>query len=166
MADESTDLYAEFTVRDLLKLGLAALKAKRVPEASAMLFEVCERFTRNGERVPPTALSLYALTLAHQNRMKDAIDTCRLALRRDPDNATSRLHMARIYLLADSRRRAVEEMQKGLAITPRHPELLALQKELGDRRKPVIGFLARQNPLNVKLGKARSQARKNPAKSA
>ena len=166
MADESKDLYAEFTVRDLLKLGLAALRAKRIPEASGMLFEVCERFTRNGERVPPTALSLYALTLAYQNRMKDAIDTCRLALRRDPDNPTSRFHMARIYLLADSRRRAFEELQKGLAMSPKNADLLALQKELGARRKPVIALLSRDNPINVKLGKARSQIKKAPSKSA
>jgi predicted Zn-dependent protease len=164
MADESKDPYAEFTVRDLLKLGLAALKAKRIPEASGMLFEVCERFARNGERVPPTALSLYALTLAHQNRMKDAIDTCRLALRREPDNATSRLHMARIYLLADSRRRAYEELQKGLAISPKNADLLSLQKELGARRKPVIALLARNNPINVKLGRARSQLKKQPTR--
>lgn len=162
MADESKDPYAEFTARDLLKLGLAALKAKRIPEASGMLFEVCERFARNGERVPPTALSLYALSLAYQNRMKDAIDTCRLALRREPDNATSRLHMARIYLLADSRRRAFDELQKGLALSPKNADLLSLQKELGARRKPVIALLARENPLNVKLGKARSQIRKTP----
>lgn len=147
-------------MRDLLKLGLAALKAKRVEEASGMLFEVCERFTRNGERVPPTALSLYALTLAYQNRMKDAIDTCRLALRREPGNATARLHMARIYLLAESRRRAFEELQKGLALSPRNQELLALHRELGQRRKPVIAILSRGNPLNIKLGKARAQVKK------
>jgi predicted Zn-dependent protease len=131
-----------------------------------MLFEVCERFTRSGERVPPTALSLYALTLAYQNRMKDAIDTCRIALRREPDNATARLHMARIYLLADSRRRAFDELQKGLALSPRNQELLALHRELGQRRRPVLGILSRDNPLNVKLGKARSQIRKAPSKSA
>ena len=166
MADESPNLYDEYTVRDLLKLGMTALKSKRVAEASAMLYAVCERFTNNGERVPPAALSLYALTLAHQNRMKDAIDTCRLAVRREPDNATIRLHMARIYFLADSRRRAFEELQKGLAISPRHPDLHAFHTELGARRKPVIGVLSRSNPINVKLGKARSQKRTAPARSA
>ena len=129
-----------------------------------MLYEVCERFSRNGERVPSTALSLYSLTLAHQNRLKEAIDTCRLAIKRDPGNATARLHMAKIYLLADSRRRAVDELQKGLAASPKNPELLALQRELGTRRKPVIGFLSRNNPLNVKLGKARAQLKKQPAR--
>ena len=163
MADESLYPFGEYTVRDLLKLGMNALRSKRVQEASAMLFEVCERFTRNGERVPSTALSLYSLTLAHQNRMKEAIDTCRLAIRRDPENATSRLHMARIYLLADSRRRAVDEVNKGLTLSPKNAELLALQRELGTRKKPVIGFLPRNNPLNVKLGKARAKLRKAPA---
>src|SRR5258706_11218059 len=113
MADEIHDSYAEYTVRDLLQLGLTALKSKRVGDGTGMLFEVCERFTRSGERVPPMALSLYALALAHQHRLKEAIDPCRLALKRDPRNPVSRLHMARIYLLADSRRRAVDELLKG-----------------------------------------------------
>jgi len=164
MANEEVYPFAEYTVRDLLRLGMSALKTRRLQEASAMLFEVCERFTRNGERVPATALSLYSLTLAHQNRLKEAIDTCRLAIKRDPENATARLHMARIYLLADSRRRAVEELSRGLLLSPKNPELLALQRELGTRRKPVIGFLSRDNPVNVKLGKARSQLKKAPAR--
>jgi tetratricopeptide (TPR) repeat protein len=164
MSDESVYPFAEYTVRDLLSLGMRALKSRRLQEASSMLFEVCERFTRNGERVPSTALSLYALTLAHQNRIKEAIDTCRLAVKRDPDNATARLHMARIYLLGDSRRRAVDEVQKGLAISPKNAELLSLQRELGVRRKPVIGFLSRENALNVKLGKARASLKKYPSR--
>jgi len=166
MANEIVYPFAEYTVRDLLKLGMIALRTKRTQEASAMLFEVCERFTRNGERVPSTALSLYSLTLAHQNRLKEAIDTCRLALKRDPENATARLHMARIYMLADSRRRAVEEVNRGLLLSPKNAELLALRQELGTRRKPVIAFLSRDNPVNVKLGKARAQMRKTPARSA
>ncbi len=165
MADEILDSYTEYTVRDLLQLGMSALKKKKVREATLMLFEVCERFTRSGERVPPMALSLYALALAHQSRLKEAIDTCRQALKRDPQNATTRLHMARIYILADSRRRAVDELHKGLSISPKHPDLLALEKELGARRKPVISFLSRDNPLNVKLGRARAQLKKSPAKS-
>ena len=164
MADEIQDSYAEYTVRDLLQLGLTALKSKKINAATGMLFEVCERFTRNGERVPPMALSLYALALAHQSRIKEAIDTCRMALKRDPQNPTTRLHMARIYLFADSRRRAVDELHKGLAIAPKNPDLLALQRELGRRRKPVIGFLARDNPLNVKLGRARAQLKKQSAR--
>ena len=163
MADENQALYAECTAQDLLELGRAALKFKRIREANIMLFEVCERFRRSGERVPPMVLSLYSLALAQQNRMKEAIETCRLALQRDPENPTTRLHMARIYLLADSRRRAVDESQKGLAISPKDLDLLALQKELGTRRKPVIRFLSRTNPINAKLGKVRARLRKQPA---
>jgi tetratricopeptide (TPR) repeat protein len=163
MADENQALYAKYTAQDLLQLGRTALKFKRIREANVMLFEVCERFRRSGERVPPMVLSLYSLALAHQNRMKEAIDACRLALQRDPQNSTIRLHMARIYLLADSRRRAVDEFQKGLAISPNDLDLLALQKELGARRKPVIAFLSRGNPINAKLGRVRAQLKRQLA---
>jgi tetratricopeptide (TPR) repeat protein len=160
MVDENRILFSEYTVWDLLQLGLTALNSKNIRQAHVMLFEVCERFRCSGECVPPIALSLYSLALAHQNRMTEAIDTCRLALKGDPQNPTTRLHMARIYLLANSRRRAFDEFQKGLLLSPESPDLLALQKEFGVRRKPVIGFLSRENPVNAKLGRMRTQLKK------
>jgi hypothetical protein len=68
--------------------------------------------------------------------------------------------MAKIYLLAESRRKAYEELERGLALAPSHPDLKRLQRDMGVRQRPVIGFLSRDNPLNVKLGKARAGKKK------
>lgn len=154
MAGPRSAEYSAYSVRDLLKIGMNSLQKGKIDEASDIFMEVCDRFTEAGESVPSTALSLYALCLAHQKKLKEAIDTCRLAVRKAPGNATCRLHLAKIYLLADSRRRAVEELQKGLTISPKHVDLLEFQKELGIRKRPVIAFLPRGNPVNVRLGKA------------
>jgi predicted Zn-dependent protease len=145
-----------FTARELLQQGTAYLNANRVADATLVLFTLCERFTVADESVPPHVLALYALCLARQGKRKEAVDMCRTAIRRDSRSATCRIQMAKIYLLADSRKKAFEEIAVGLTHSPNHPELLKLRKEMGVRQRPVIGFLSRDNPLNVKLGKARA----------
>ena len=149
-----------YSARELLQKGTAFLDAHRVDDATLMLFTLCERFSAADEPVPPHVLSLYALCLARQGKRKEAIDTCRTALKRGARSAICRLHMAKIYFLADSRRKAFEELERGLALAPNHPDLMRFQREIGVRQAPVIGFLSRDNPLNVKLGKARAAKKK------
>jgi tetratricopeptide (TPR) repeat protein len=151
---------SKLSARELLFRAHALLNANRIDTATAAIYAVCERYSDADEPVPPQVLSLYALCLARQGKRKEAVDTCRLALKRDQRNPTCRLHMARIYLLANSRRKAFEELEKGLAFSPESQELRKLEAEMGRRRPPVIGFLSRDNPINVKLGKARAGKRK------
>lgn len=150
----------QYSARELLNKGTAYLDANRPEDAALLLFTLCERFSAAGETVPPHVLSLYALCLARQGKRKEAIDTCRTALKRGARNALCRLHMAKIYLLADSRRKAFEELARGLALSPNHPDLVRLRRDMGVRQRPVIGFLSRDNPINVRLGKARAQKKK------
>jgi tetratricopeptide (TPR) repeat protein len=164
MAEESSEdtLYEE---KLLIQHGVAAWKAGRVREARELLYSACERIGSQGMRVPASVLALYATCLAHEGKLKEAVDTCRHALTLEPHNAEAYLNMARIYLLADARRKAVEALHRGLAISPRHQALLALREEIGHRRPPVISFLPRDNPVNVALGKMRGTG-KSPAKVA
>jgi tetratricopeptide (TPR) repeat protein len=151
---------SRLSARELLLRGHALLNANRVDAATASIFAVCERYSNADEPVPPQVLSLYALCLARQGKRKEAVDTCRMALKREPRNPACRLHMARIYLLANARRKAIEELEKGLGFSPGNHELLRFEAEMGKRRPPVIGFLSRDNPINVKLGKARAKGEK------
>ncbi len=147
---------SKLSTRELLQRGLAFLNANQISDAAAALFAVCERFSEAEEPVPATVLSVYALCLARQGKRKEAVETCRIALRRDPKNPSCRLYMAKIYLLANSRRKAYEEVERGLSLSPAHAELTKFQDEMGKRKPPVIKFLARDNPINVKLGKVRA----------
>jgi predicted Zn-dependent protease len=153
--DEPRD-FSHYSARDLLQKGTAFLDANRVDDATLMLFTLCERFSTADEPVPPHVLSLYALCLARQGKRKEAVDIGRTALKRGGRSALCRLHMAKIYLLAESRRKAFEELERGFALAPNHPDLMRFRREMGVRQKPVIAFLSRDNPINVKLGKARS----------
>ena len=159
MADETVDL-SRFSARELLHRAIALLSANRVDAATTAIYTVCERYSAADEPVPATVLSLYALCLARQGKRKEAVDTCRLALKREPKNPACRVHMARIYFLANARRKAFEELERGLAFAPDNNELKRFEVEMGKRRPPVLKFLSRDNPLNVKLGKARAKGTK------
>src|SRR5512142_3360541 len=141
---------------ELIRMGKDAWRKGDVRTAAQALFAACDRLSRKEDaRVPASALSLYALCLAHQGKLKEAVETCRHALSLEPSSLDAHLNMARIYLRAESRKKAIEVLDRGLAISPRNRDLLALREEMGRRRPPVIGLLSRDNPLNIALGKAR-----------
>ena len=159
MAELTAQQLEEIPETELIRLGKEAWRKGNVNEAARMLFAACDRLSKNDEaRVPASALSLYAVCLAQQGKLKEAVETCRHALSLEPSSLDSHMNMARIYLRANSRKKAVEILDRGLAISPRNRELLTLREEMGRRRPPVIGFLGRNNPVNVALGKLRGPA--------
>jgi tetratricopeptide (TPR) repeat protein len=148
---------------ELIRRGTTAWKLGNIDVAAKMLFAACDRLShQEGKRVPAAALSLYAVCLARQGKLKEAVETCRKAISLEPYSAEAHLNMTRIYMVGNSRKKAVEALDKGLALSPRHRELLALRNELGSREAPVLSFLSRDNPLNIALGKARATLKKKP----
>jgi tetratricopeptide (TPR) repeat protein len=148
--------------RDLIRRGVAAWKSGNSRRAGEYLLVACERFTEQDVRVPASVLSLYAACLANEGKLKEAVEMCRAALADEPHNAEAHLNLARVYLAAGSRRKAVESLNRGLAIAPRHPALLTLRERLGRRKSPVLPFLPRGNPINVALGRARASLKTPP----
>lgn len=141
--------------KELIFQGNLAFKAGHLNEASKLLFAAFERFAANEQPVPAASLALYATCLAFQGKVREGLQTCKHAAELEPHNADVYLNMARIYLKGDSRRMAVEALDQGLSLSPRHPELLLLRRQMGARKPPVIGFLSRENPVNVTLGRMR-----------
>lgn len=91
-----------------------------------------------------------------QQRTKEGLKLCRHSVKvefYEPDNY---LNLARTCLLAKDRSGAMDAVAEGLRVDPQHVELLALHRELGIRRPPVLPFLSRSNPLNLFLGRIRS----------
>lgn len=96
----------------------------------------------------------YGIAL-HEQRYPEALKLCEHSIKVEfyqPDNYWN---LARTHLLADDRRKASQAVRKGLAIDPHHPELLAMAREMGIRRSPVLPFLSRSHPLNRILGSLR-----------
>jgi tetratricopeptide (TPR) repeat protein len=62
------------------------------------------------------------------------------------------LNLGRSYLGANKRSDAVEAFKKGLSFDSENRDLLWEMRKLGIRRKPVVPYLKRSNPLNKYIG--------------
>jgi len=62
------------------------------------------------------------------------------------------LHLGRAYLAAGYKKDAAEVFKKGLEADPGESDLRREMRNLGVRRKPLIAFLKRSNPINKYAG--------------
>lgn len=108
------------------------------------------------KRLAAAAFSYYGLCMAMvRRRYAQAVDFCNISLKAnfmDPDH---RYNLAMVYLERGERGKAVETLNAGLRLEPRNSRLNKIFDIIGRRRPPVIGFLPRNNPVNVWLGKLR-----------
>jgi tetratricopeptide (TPR) repeat protein len=109
-------------------------------------------------RTPKDAsgLSFFGLALAlMQKKFKPAIDLCRRAIDLEFYNGDHYANLARVYVAAGNRKKAVETAEQGLKLVHSHDYLEAVRRTLGVRSRPAVPFLDRTNPINVSLGQAR-----------
>jgi tetratricopeptide (TPR) repeat protein len=103
-----------------------------------------------------SGLSYFGLCLALvQKRYKDGIDLCKRAIDLEFYNGDHYANLARVYVAAGNRKKAVTTAEQGLKLVPEHEMLLDVRKELGVRARPAVPFLDRSNPVNVQLGYSR-----------
>ena len=67
-------------------------------------------------------------------------------------------NLGRLLFLAGQRKEAHQVLVKGYRLQPNHPGIREALSRMGVRRRPVLKFLARENPLNVMLGKMANSA--------
>ncbi len=143
-------------LEDLIELGISAAQAAQYERGLIFLAEAYRHVGRDQQRLSGPLISFYGLCLAlHRGRIKEAAEFCWLGVEKDHYNPDVYYNMARVWMAGRSRRKAVEALEKGLALDPKHPGLKRLMAEMGTRKAPVIPFLHRDNPLNVSLGKMR-----------
>jgi predicted Zn-dependent protease len=65
------------------------------------------------------------------------------------------MNQSRVAVALRQRERAIRALERGLSRDPTDPVLLAERDALGRRRRPVLPFLHRSNPLNRWLGTLR-----------
>ena len=163
LAQSGTDDPQEF-----IRLGLAAAKADDFERGLIFLSEAYRRLVgKEGvkDAFPAAAYSFYGLSLAlHRGRIKEGADFCQVALDLEFYNAENYANLARVWIAGRSRRKAVDALDRGLAVDPRSQVLAKLRLSMGVRKRPVIPFLGRDNPLNVTLGRIRDK--KEPGKTS
>ncbi len=151
---------------DLMRRGRTALRGGHYTLAHEFLGEFCDRRLRDDAPIPGSVLVDYALSVAYLGDLKEGAEVCHRALALDRRNADAYAALTRIHTLGKSRRKAVEALERGLAVSPRHAGLRALQEELGIRRPPPIPFLPRDHRWNVMLGKLMERLRPRASRAA
>jgi len=103
-----------------------------------------------------SGLSYFGLCLALvEKRIKPAIDLCKRAIELQFYNVDHYANLARVYMAAGNRKKALEILDQGSKSHPDDESLLAVRRELGIRSRPPVPFLERSNPINISLGQAR-----------
>lgn len=148
----------------LARTGIDAAKKEDYAMGLMVLAEAYNLLTKDKAKIPATTLSYYGVCLAHTGKTKEGIEFCQFAVGKDSFNAELYINLAKAYNAARSRRKAIEAVEKGLALDPRSAALQRMRVTLGVRKSPVIPFLGRDNPLNVSLGKVRQKIRSSAAK--
>lgn len=134
---------------DPFELGTVALNEGKYASAHRLLQEALEK-ERSADH-----LSQYALALAHHTgNVQSAITLCREAIKLEPRNPEHFLRLAIVYLIGGNKKQAIRMLHLGQRFG-RHAGIARMLQALGLRRKPVIPFLSRANPLNKYLGKMR-----------
>ena len=147
---------------DILKRideAVALTKAEEYLRALTMFLEIY------GSEEPPspmlssktaTGLSHFGLCLAMmQRKFKPAIDLCKLAIELQFYNADHYANLARVYVAAGNRKKAIDAIEQGLKSHAEDETLLEVRRQLGVRAKPPVPFLDRAHPINITLGQAR-----------
>lgn len=136
--------------------GLLKNRSKR--SALRLLSEALEQYPDD-----PFLLSYYGCLEAVANKnYTEGIDTCHLAIevlkRKVPFGEdfffpVFYLNLGRAYLAAGKRKEALDSFYRGLEIEGENKDLLWEVRKLGIRRKPLLPFLQRSNPINKYIGK-------------
>ncbi len=137
----------------LLRRGRDALRLGRYREACDALGEYCDRATRLEKPIPSSALAFYGLAVGHAENVRDGLELCFQALAADRRNSNAYLCLARLYVLADEKKKAIDVLGQGLRVCGNPRSLITLRRSLGVRQVPAIPFLPRENAVNVNLGR-------------
>jgi len=142
-------------IRELCNRGIAACRLGDWQQGVDILYSVVGT-APTAREVPSLAFSYLGYGRAAQGAgYKDGLRLCKLAIRKDVFAAENYLNLARTCLLRDRRRMAIRALDRGLRVSPRHPQLHKLRGRLGWRQRPALPFLDRSNAVNRALGKAR-----------
>jgi len=137
--------------------GMEAMDQGKAQHALAFFEAAIELDRKFSSGAPqPRYLSHYGVCLGLVGRSRhEAVRFCREAVAREGYNPDLLWNLGRALLAANRRGEAYSAFIKGLRLQRDHRGIIQDLKQMGIRRKPVLPFLARSNPVNVFLGKMR-----------
>lgn len=126
--------------------ALAALAAEDVKSALPHM----EKALRL--RDAPEWYSYLGYCIARQRgQHRKGLELCQASLAAEPDNPVHFLNLGRIHLTKGDKNEALRIWREGMT-KGGSPELVQQLERLGTRKRSVLPFLGRNNPLNLYLG--------------
>ena len=139
--------------------GLSLCRAGDWTKGLPVLAALLEKKSAS-DQVPGIVYSFFGYGVArYQGNTREGIKLCEHALKIQYYEADNHWNLARIQAFSGDRLAAFQTISRGLKLDPGHEGLIGSQKEIGVRRKPMLGFLSRDNPLNIWLGRLRHSKR-------
>ena len=134
-----------------IEIAIAAAREEDYLRAMTLFLDIYGTEDAPPIRTPKDAsgLSYFGMTLAlMQKKFKVAIDL-------EFYNGDHYANLARVYIAAGNRKKALETLEQGLRLAHEHPYLIEVRKSMGVRARPAVPFLDRSHPINVTLGQSR-----------
>ena len=105
------------------------------------------------DRDDPVYMSYFGVCAARRwGEVGQGLELCTKAIKKEFYRPELYVNLSRVYIVANNKRGAITVVRKGLFHDAENDDLHDLLVELGVRRKPVIPFFKRSNPLNHILG--------------
>jgi hypothetical protein len=147
-------------IKDLLRAGIAATENGDYAKG----YKALGSFYGSGlDGLPPDGLSHYGLCVAViEKQTRKGVEFCRAAMKAQFYQPIHFANLINLYIERDDRKNAVKVLEQGLRRMPDDPQLNRIRARIGYkvRIRPTIPFLARQNPVNVFLGRIRALFKK------
>lgn len=133
--------------QSLLEEGMKAVE-KGDTLTGLLLFEEASK-----HQLTPTIQSCLGYCLAKEKRqIREGIELCQQARRKEPERSLHYLNLGRIYKLAGQKQFAIKIFRQGMRMEANRTIMKELES-LGLRREPVFHGLDRNHPLNKHVGK-------------
>ncbi|MFQ5350798.1 MAG: hypothetical protein ACE5EG_10185, partial [Thermoanaerobaculia bacterium] len=92
-----------------------------------------------------------------QGRASEGLALCEQAVKVEFYQPENWANLAEVLILCGRRGEAINAIEQGRDIDSRYGRLETIHRHMGERRRPVLSFLSRSNPLNHLLGLVRTQ---------
>jgi tetratricopeptide (TPR) repeat protein len=115
----------------------------------------CKSFYKaySADQSKPEYISYYGVTAAlSRGEIKLGLELCTRAIKMEFYRPEFYVNLAKVYDASGNKKGAITALSKGAKYDTKGEEIHNMLVELGVRKRPIIPFLKRANPLNKMLG--------------
>lgn len=142
--------------KKLLDKGIALLKRGYPTEAMECLEEIITMGHKSS-----ACYSWLGVAMARSKwDMVKAEEYCKIAVKKDFYVPQYYINLAEVYKLKGNKPKAIQILEAGLKLDSENEAILKELNKFGVRARPTISFLARENAINIQIGKVLSKAKK------